>query len=221
MIKTIIFDLDGVLWNLDFIELGNLIANELQVEDNLIEEFAKDMENMISILLHKTNEFITKDVILNTIEQEISLDKYKVLKEDIYKELLNENYNYCHNNIDALPVIKELYNRGYNLVVKTNWFQSIQIKNLNRYGYLPYFTKVVGILDSYLKPNPLSVKELITQDISEYIIVGDSLRKEIQLANNLGMKSIWLNETKKEKPTDSNYQPTYEIKDIKELLEIL
>ena len=222
-IKTIIFDLDGVLWKLSFRELASFIAKDLKIPEELKESFIEDIRNVVRILLHKTDSLITKEVVLESIQEGITnLNNYSVSIEDIYNCFIKEEYNYCHNNEEALPVIKELHNRGYNLVVKTNWLETVQKENLKRYGYYPFFTKVLGSLNDYLKPNPLSLKKIIGEEnINHFIIIGDSLRNEIQLANHLGMKSIWLNENREEKPTEDNMIPTYEIHDIKELLNIL
>ena len=221
MIKTIIFDLDGVLWNLDFTKLGKLISNDLNVDKELEEDFIKELKSMIKNLLHKKDLYITKNVIINTLEEEIALKKYQISVESLYQSLTNINYNYCINNEESLSVIKELKEKGYHLVVKTNWFQRVQIENLKRYHYDSYFDKVIGLENSYLKPNPLSIKEIVENNpINEYIIVGDSLEKEIALGNILGMKSIWLNEKRLDN-LSKELTPTYEIHDIKELLNIL
>ena len=218
--KTIIFDLDGVLWQLDFVEFGRQIAKKLNIEE--LEEFANQIPTLVKTMLSKTTVKINKEVILKSIEESIQLEKYKVDASMIYDQLINPEYQYCKNNPDALEVVKELSNRGYTLLVKSNWFTSVQEENLKRFGYSPYFKEVLGIIDDYMKPNPLSVAKLIGgQDPSNFIIIGDTPRKEMQLANNLGMESIWLNETNEEKPKEEIMQATYEVHDIREILNIL
>lgn len=218
--KTIIFDLDGVLWQLDFIEFGRQIAKKLNIEE--LEEFAHEIPSLVKTMLSKTTVKIKKEVILKSIEESIQLEKYKVDASMIYDQLINPEYQYCKNNPNALEVVKELSNRGYTLLVKSNWFTEVQEENLKRFGYSPYFKEVLGIIDDYMKPNPLSVAKLIGgQDPSDFIIIGDTPRKEMQLANNLGMESIWLNETNEEKPKEEIMQATYEVHDIREILNIL
>ena len=91
--------------------------------------------------------------------------------------------------------------------------------NLNRYTLSPYFTKVTGTLDDYMKPNPLALNNLIDEEgLKSSIIIGDTPRKEMKLANTLGIKSIWLNENNLDTPDD---KPTYEVHSLKEILEIL
>ena len=43
----------------------------------------------------------------------------------------------------------------------------------------------------------------------------------MKLANYYHMKSIWLNEANQELPADDSIKPTYEIHNIKEILDIL
>ena len=221
--ETIIFDLDGVLWELDFVEFGRQIAKDLKIKEDLIEEFASKIPILVTTMLQKTTIMIDENVVLESIEESIEdLDKFGIDASKVYNCLINPKYNYCKNNPKALEVIKELSNRGYNLVVKSNWFSSVQVENLKRYGYYPYFKEVVGIMNDYMKPNPLSVSKLIKkQDPSNFIVVGDTPRKEMKLACNLGMKSIWLNEKQETKPQEEDMQATYEIHDITEILDIL
>ena len=54
-------------------------------------------------------------------------------------------------------------------------------------------------------------KILEGKNIEEFIIIGDSLDKEVKLANAIGMESIWLNESYKKIPKDNELKPTYEI----------
>jgi FMN phosphatase YigB (HAD superfamily) len=221
--KIIIFDLDGVLWQLDFKEFGRMMAKDLRIEENLQEEFASKIKTTIATLLKKNTIKITERVIMEIITENIpDLAKYKVDASMIYNCFTNPKYEYCKNNPNALEVVKTLYERGYLLLVKTNWFANVQIENLKRYGYAPYFKEVVGMMDDYMKPNPLSVAKLLGgEDPSNFIIIGDTPKKEMKLANDLGMESIWLNEGNEPKPEDETLWATYEVQDIKEILNIL
>lgn len=222
-IKTVIFDLDGVLWQLDFVKFGRMIARDLNVEERYVEEFANQIPNAIKAMLKRTDVKINKSVILDAINEGIpNLSKYKVNAMMIFAIFINPNYNYSDNNPKALEVVHELHQRGYKLVVKSNWFAHVQTMNLRRYGYFPYFEQIVGIMDDYMKPNPMSVSKLVdAKKVDRFIIIGDTLEKEIKLANEIGMKSIWLNETGKEQPEDADLKPTYEVHDVLEILDVL
>ena len=220
MVNNIIFDLDGVLWELDFNKLGNLMAEDLGIPSLKHEEFIKDLKDVINLILKNIDKKITKGLILDIIKP-IAI-KYNVTVNKFYELLTNENYEICKNNSKALDVIKTLYQKNYKLWVKTNWFENVQIANLKRYGYLPYFEKIVGILDDYLKPNPKALDKIIEEKSpKDFIIIGDTPKKEIQLGNLIGMKSIWLNSSKTEKPQDKLLISTYEVEDITGILEIL
>jgi len=222
-IETIIFDLDGVLWDLDFLEFGRMIAKDLKLEYSVQEDFAKQIQNIVKIMLQKTEVKITKEVIMDCISEGFpNLEDYKIEANRIYFALTNPNYNYCENNTKALDVIHTLYDRGYKLTVKSNWFANVQFANLKRYGYDIYFDQVVGIMDDYMKPNPLSVSQIIEgKDPKTFVVIGDTPQKEMKLANALGMKSIWINEGELPPPTEEDLKPTYEVHDITEILDIL
>ena len=218
-IDTIIFDFDGVLWNLDFYKLGILIGEDLQVPSDLMEDFSKEIITTINELLQKTDVMITNKIVLSVINENIDLNKYGVTDLQIFYALNSSNYDYCIVNPDALEVVKELYSRGYKLLAKSNWFVSAQEENLNRHNLSQYFSKVTGAIDDYMKPNPSALNNLIDEEgLKSSIIIGDTPRKEMKLANTLGIKSIWLNENNLDTPDD---KPTYEVHSLKEILEIL
>ena len=67
--KTIIFDLDGVLWQFDFVGFGRMIAKDLEIEESLKEEFALQIPNVVKTMLQKTTIKINKGVIIGSIEE--------------------------------------------------------------------------------------------------------------------------------------------------------
>ncbi len=218
-IDTIIFDLDGVLWHLDFYKLGNLIAADLQVPSDLVGEFSNEIVTTINKLLKTTDVMITNKVVLNIINENIEVTKYGLTDLQIFYALNSSNYDYCTINPNALYVVKELFDRGYRILAKSNWFLIAQEGNLNRFNLTPYFTKVTGIIDDYMKPNPQALDNLIDEEeLKTSVIIGDTPAKEMKLANDLGINSIWLNENNLGIPED---KPTFEVHSLKGILEIL
>lgn len=218
-INTIIFDFDGVLWDLDFNKLGYLMADDLQVPSDLVGEFTNEIVTAINKLLKTTDVMITNKIVLNIINENIEVTKYGLTDLQIFYALNSSNYDYCEINSDALYVVKELFDKGYKILAKTNWFLNAQEGNLNRFNLTPYFTKVAGIIDDYMKPNPQALDNLVNEEkLKTSIIIGDTPAKEMKLANTLGIKSIWLNENNLDSPED---KPTFEVHSLKGLLEIL
>ncbi len=58
-----------------------------------------------------------------------------------------------------------------------------------------------------------------SNNLDEYLIIGDSLTSDIQGGNNSGIKTCWFNPKKKEK-TD-NFKVDFEIQSLEEILDIL
>ena len=220
MIKNVIFDLDGVLWELDFEKLANLIATDLEIPKIRIKDFVKDLQDVINELLTKVDVKINKELIIGVLKQ--TALKYSINENQLYDAISNENYNFCNNNPKALHVVESLHEKGYKLFVKTNWFENVQMANLRRNGYLPFFDKVIGILDDYLKPNLKSLDKIIEDNSpQDFIIIGDTPKKEMKLANLLGIESVWLNKNKQDRPQEKMLVPTYEIQEITGVLKIL
>jgi len=72
------------------------------------------------------------------------------------------------------------------------------------------------------KPNPLIFNELlkrICMNPCDVIMVGDSLKNDIQGAKNAGIKSVWYNPENNKNETD--ILPDYEINDLLQLKGIL
>ena len=222
-IKYVIFDLDGVLWDLDLEKIGGMIAKKIGIDNSYHAEFSRRVYDAILEMLTHTEEVMTEENIISIFKKVIpdAEERYGITIEKLYEELSSTKYNYCYNNPLALKVIKYLAKKRYVLYIKTNWFKNVQIDNLKKYGYLEYFSTILGLVDQYLKPNPKSVGRLIgNKNPRNFIFIGDTPKKEIFLANYFGAKSIWLNENRKEKP-NRMLEPTFEIRSINEIFDIL
>ncbi len=99
-----------------------------------------------------------------------------------------------------------------------------QQNRLKRSGLLPYFQHVfvseeVGFQKPRIEFFNYVFSYIGITDLDSTIIIGDSLSSDIKGANVAGIDSCWFNPFEKENATDS--VPTYQIKRITELYEIL
>lgn len=110
----------------------------------------------------------------------------------------------------------------YNLYILSNGFQELQCHKMRSAGIDKYFKKVVLSDDiGVLKPWPeifhfaLSATQ---SNLRESLMIGDSWENDITGAKGVEMHQVFYNPNGK---TGLPFQPTYQITDLKELMQIL
>ena len=95
---------------------------------------------------------------------------------------------------EARPMLEELHQR-YPMMLVSNFYGNID-EVLRAYGIRPLFK---GIIESAVvgvrKPNPTLFKlgvDALELEPGEVLVVGDSLRKDIEPAEHLGCQVLWL-----------------------------
>lgn len=126
-------------------------------------------------------------------------------------------------NDDALEIIKA-QKKNYLIIIVTNGTAIAQKKKLERSGLDKiadniFISEEVG----YEKPSIHFFERVIAKagidDVSQAVIIGDSLTSDIQGGVNAGIDTCWYNP--KEDVNDTNLKPTYIIKNLHELCEIV
>jgi HAD superfamily hydrolase (TIGR01549 family) len=163
------------------------------------------------------SKIITTDLMVGIFEEVKIIKKYGKTGKDLLDA--TKKANALTLNDGAFDAIKEIYNRGYKNIVLTNWFYETHVENLKKFDLLQFFTEIYSFDNFYSKPDPRVAQKVITENIDSYIIVGDSLKTDIQFANIAGIKSIWYNPNGVINTTE--WKPTYEISSLKEILTIL
>lgn len=110
----------------------------------------------------------------------------------------------------------------YNLYILSNGFQELQCHKMRSSGIDGYFSKVVLSDDiGVLKPWPeiFHFAMSATQSqLRESLMIGDSWENDIAGAHGVGMHQVFYNVSGR---TEFPFKPTYQIRDLKELLELL
>ncbi len=121
----------------------------------------------------------------------------------------------------AYEVLKYLSSK-YNLYILSNGFQELQCHKMRSAGIDVFFKKVILSDDiGVLKPWPeifhfaLSATQ---SDLRGSLMIGDSWENDITGAKGVGMHQVFYNPNGK---TGLPFQPTYQISDLKELMEFL
>lgn len=121
----------------------------------------------------------------------------------------------------AMEVLEYLSSR-YNLYILSNGFRELQFRKMRSGGIDGYFKKVILSEDiGVMKPWPeifhfaLSATQ---SELKDSLMIGDSWEADIIGANGVGMHHAFYNPSGR---TTDSFRPTYLLKDLKELMEIL
>jgi len=207
--KKIIFDLDGTLLFLskdwestyqEFIDKYNLNTTP--------EELFKTIGTFEQ---ETTNIIVTKEILCNFLNSKINIGITVEMLND-----LDERYNNIPLlNTEKIYKILEYLSSKYELITYTNWFTEDQVYRLRKYNLDKFFSKSYGWDIIELKPSKEGLEKIIESDVDDYIMIGDTIKTDMEIADSVGMKTIFYNRKNIE-------QDKYnEIKDIEELKNIL
>lgn len=215
-IKNVIFDLDFTLWEPDN------KAKLLKICEILEIPYSSEIEEEYFNILFSFDKKIESKIITTELMEEIFgeikiIEKYGKTGKDLLDAI--KKVNVLTLNDYAVQVVKEIYNRGYKNIVLTNWFYETHRDNLKNFNLLQFFKEIYSFENFYSKPDLRVAQKIIIENPESYIIIGDSLKSDIKFANIAGIKSIWYNPNGSINTTE--WKPTYEIRSLKEVLEIL
>lgn len=118
--------------------------------------------------------------------------------------------------------VLEYLSPKYNLYILSNGFQELQCHKMRSSGIDGFFRKVVLSDDiGVLKPWPEIFHFALSATQSELrdsLMIGDSWENDITGAKRVGMHQAYYNAAGK---TELPFQPTYQLSDLKELMQIL
>ncbi len=140
--------------------------------------------------------------------------------EQKYRAFLNEGHQLLGN---SRQVVAELAKQA-DLYVVTNGVSKTQMKRLTDAKLLPYFKEIiVSEATGYQKPMreffDYTFKRIPNLSKTQTVMIGDSLTSDIQGGVNAGIDTVWFNP--KALPAPPTIQPTYRIRQLEELYEIL
>ncbi|MCL2387731.1 MAG: YjjG family noncanonical pyrimidine nucleotidase [Defluviitaleaceae bacterium] len=223
-LKAIFFDADGTLVNHKECEKQALIY----VFDSIGVNYKNDYQD---IFRH----------IEQTIWDNESYNGIPVPRETVFTyrfkllfEKLNINYNDCVKandffkvglansvalNNNAIEIIEYLHGKKYLLCVVTNGLIKLQRPRVINSKIGEFITNIIVSEEvDAPKPNALIFNTLLKRielNANDVVMVGDSIKNDIQGARNAGIKSIWYNPENHKNET--GILPDYEINDLLQL----
>ena len=193
--QIVITDLDETFVHHDYEKEVEKLCKYIEIpySKEIEEQFYEFIADYEKILKGKR---ITKRSVKEAIKEKMpSLCAYITESEFLEKWIEIDNTVYTKASEYTLKKMKE---KGYKIVAFTDWFREAQIKRLDKLGYLPYFDQIYGWEDSYVKPDIRALERIVGKNAKEdYILIGDSLEKDILCANQGKVTSVWFNPKKK------------------------
>ncbi len=186
MIKRIVFDIDGTLLdtNNDFIKAYNEFRKSVNLNVS-----AKKIYDVIDEY-DKLNKNIVKDDFANFINQRLNINLSLADFNNFFSiyshtaTLLNDN---------TANILKDLSN-SYEIVTLSNWHVDQQKERLKTCSILKYFNEVYGYENAGTKPAREAFGTACNGlDYSEVLIIGDSIKVDIEVPSKLGMKVLYFN----------------------------
>lgn len=217
-ISTIIWDCDNTIWIHRQDELEELIAKGVGIP--YTEELKKQYYGFFDAFNKRfEDEKVTFKKTAKLIEERMPiLSKYGVTGSYFLDKWIPLETSFV--NGEAVEVLKYQREKGYKIVILTDWFMDSQVQLLETYGLLQYIERIYACDHEYMKANPKSAKRIIRKgNESEYVIIGDSPNSDIAFAEHAKIKSIWYNPSKKENKTQ--YIPTVEVTSLLEVIKII
>ncbi|MBR3524193.1 MAG: HAD family hydrolase [Bacilli bacterium] len=183
MFKRIIFDLDFTLlmWKDEYVlNIKNVLEKhhidaDYKVIDEIIDEQEVKYDNLSKLqLLLDINDRVNTPIHM-----------------DILDEILEGQKQLSDIDIELVSLLQYLSSK-YELVVFTNYFTDVQKARLEHAQLLPYIKEVIGgdMIEKFKPHESGFIKAMGPYTAAECLMVGDSVRCDINGAKEVGMKSI-------------------------------
>lgn len=210
MIKKIIFDLDDTLlfispeWEQSYQKFIDKYKLNIAPKElfSCIRTFEKTINNVI----------VTNQIMCEYINSKLPIS----LTEDMFIELLDVYKNIPLLNTDIIYNVLEYLSHKYELIVYTNWFSKNQIDRLKIYNLDRFFLKIYGWDDLEIKPSKIGIEKIIgSNNINEYVFVGDNIEFDLEVPYNMGMATIFLN---RKSVKQNKFKEVFSIEELKKIL---
>ena len=227
--KNLFFDLDDTLWAFS--------ANARDTYEEMYRKYDYDrffdsFEHYYSLYQRRNLELWAEYADGKVTKEELNRQRYLYPLEAVGAgdSALSEAYE--KDALATIPTksklmphareVLEYLSAKYNLYILSNGFKELQFHKMSSSDIDKYFRKVVLSDDiGILKPWPeifhfaLSATQ---SELNDSLMIGDSWENDIAGAAGVGMHQVFYNLSGR---TDLPFTPTYQITDLKELLDLL
>lgn len=189
MIKRIIFDIDNTLidWKDEYWKSLKNVFDELKLPYS--NEIRAKIQYAVDNYENGTNITYTEELMMEAIEKELG---YK-LPSNFFETWIHYLGMCVPEKADDEVVYTLQYlKQKYDLVVLSNWFKKSQDERLKRLGLDKYFSATYMTENIPMKPNKEAFEIAKGKyEFSECVMVGDSLKTDVEGAINANMNVIF------------------------------
>ncbi len=214
-IKYLLFDLGGTLMHArgdwqpvltaaDDALVHVLAENKIQLDAQLFRARLHEYyDQRDKNLMETTYHFVLRQLLVEL--------NYSDVEENIIRKALDALYTVTQRNwqlVDgAYDIIQQLYSQRYRLGVLSNAGDDKDVQQLIAgFGINKYFDFVLtSAACFYRKPHPRSFEFALAHwnaNPEETIMIGDTLEADIEGAQKMNMKTIWISQYAKYEPDD-------------------
>lgn len=227
-IKMVIFDLDNTL--IDFYQneqdaITHVFLNmDLKINEDVIKLFSSIDSQLWTHGKFRDYKVSKKDIPIRRFEILFKELNLKIKSYEKANELFMDG---LIKNVYEMPFANEIINylssKGYIISIATNGLVKLQYPRMKNTSFSDKINQIIASEEVGVnKPDPTIFNKLLKDnmlDASETIMIGDSLRNDIESAKSIGIKTIWFNPNKI--TNNSRIHPDYEIDNLLEIKNIL
>jgi len=238
MIQVILFDLGNTLiysinpWDRVLYSAMQEFYNELICSYPSISKkiTAKDLHGCLYQYYDQRKIDLIEINSFNILKTCLQAKEITTVPETIIRRALNTLYSVTQLNwsieIDALPILAELKNRGYSLGLLSNAADDHDVQQLiDQWKLRPYFNFILTSADcGYRKPHPLMFQKAISYfniDPPNMMMIGDTISADILGANQMDIFSVWITRRSQNPNFDLSIKPDATIDNLGEILNLL
>lgn len=178
-------------------EVGLNDTNEPYVQENYHELYLKYLSGTFERWKNALNSNINIVDLRNKYMETLSYETEEIVLALETFRLLSNNYYTC------------IATNGF------TWIQTGRLQSFIPYTHKLYISQEIGFIKPDIRFFEYIIQDLMV-DVSECLMIGDSLSNDIQGACNIGMDTCWFNP--KQKSNYDNIPIKYEIRKLDELL---
>jgi putative hydrolase of the HAD superfamily len=223
MIKSVLFDVDNVLYNSSHqVEMARRAAVQAMLESGLGMSLGEAYGKLEEVVKRYGSNFDKHyDMLVGNRK-----DKYKIVAAGMVA-YHNTKRGYLKPYEDTMPTLTRLRESGYGTGVITDGLAIKQWEKLVRLGLQDMFDTVVVSQEAGVEKPDTAIFEKACSNLGtkpeDCMYVGDRLDTDIIGANKAGITSVRLlrGKYKDDKPQGLQDRPDFEIRRLEEILEIL